>query len=72
MLDLITQKEKYIRRVIACSNKEKQKLKAEQALEELTKILYNNLVSCVPNIKSAWYVKKQIAKTMDKTFKTLQ
>jgi hypothetical protein len=53
MLDLITQKDIYIRKLIAFSNKEKQILKAEQALLELTKILYNNLVSCVPHAKSA-------------------
>jgi hypothetical protein len=53
MLDLITQKDIYIRKVIAFSNKEKQILKAEQALLELTKILYNNLVSRVPHAKSA-------------------
>jgi len=52
-LDLITQKENYISRVIACSKKEKQRLKPEQALEELTKILYNNLVSHIPHAKSA-------------------
>ena len=53
MLDLIVQKEIYIIGVIACNNKEKQRLKAEKALEELTKILYNNLVSQVPRAKSA-------------------
>ncbi len=53
MFDLITQKDIYIRQVIDCSNKEKQIIKAEQALLELTKILYNNLVSRVPHVKSA-------------------
>ena len=53
LLDLITQKDIYIKQVIDCSNKEKQIIKAEQALLELTKILYNNLVSRVPHVKSA-------------------
>ena len=58
MLDLITQKDIYIRQVIDCSKNEKQILKAEQALLELTEILYNNLVSRVPHANSAWNVKK--------------
>ena len=44
LLDLIIQKEVYLNRLIVSSSKEKLKVKAEQGLEELTQILYNNLV----------------------------
>ncbi len=52
LLDLIIQKEVYLNRLIVSSTKEKQRLKAEQALEELTQILYN-LVSQMPQPKLA-------------------
>ncbi len=51
--DLIIQKETYCKRLIVSSSKEKQRLKAEQALNELTQLLDNNLVSKIPQPKSA-------------------
>ena len=52
LLDLIIQKEVYLNRLIVSSTKEKQRVKAEQALEELTQIL-DNLVSQTPQPKLA-------------------
>ena len=52
LFDLIIQKEVYLNQLIVSSIKEKQRLKAEQALDELTQILYN-LVSQMPQPKLA-------------------
>jgi len=53
LLDLIVQKEIYISRLIFCSIKEKHRLEAYQALEDLTKILYKKLVGYIRESKSA-------------------
>ena len=53
LLDLIVQKEIYISQLIFCSIKESHRLKAYQALEDLTKILYKKLVSYTQEAKSA-------------------
>jgi len=53
LLDLLIQKEIYLGRLIAGCSKEKQMLKAEQALEELTQLLNNNLVNQTSHPKSA-------------------
>lgn len=53
LLDLIVQKEIYISRLIVCGSKEKHRIKAYQTLEDLTKILYKNLVSYTIKAKSA-------------------
>ncbi|MCG2790655.1 MAG: hypothetical protein L6305_02775, partial [Actinomycetia bacterium] len=53
LLDLIVQKEIYISQLIFCSIKENHRLKAYQALEDLTKILYKKLLSYIRESKSA-------------------
>ncbi len=53
LLDLLIQKDIYLSRLIASGSKEKQMLKAEQALEELTQLLDNNLVNQTSQPKSA-------------------
>ena len=53
LFDLLSQKEIYLRQLIATGSKEKQRIKAEQALEELTQILNNNPVSQTSQPKSA-------------------
>lgn len=53
LLDLLIQKEVYLSRLIAGSSKEKQRLKAEQALEELTQLLEHNLIKQISQPKSA-------------------
>jgi len=53
LLDLLIQKEIYLSRLIASGSKEKQMLKAEQALEELTQLLENNLFNQTSQPKSA-------------------
>ena len=53
LLELIIQEDIYLGRLIVSSSKEKQRLKAEQALNELTQLLDNNLVSKIPQPKSA-------------------
>ena len=53
LLDLIVQKEIYISQLILCNIKKNHRLKAYQALEDLTEILYNKLVSYTQESKSA-------------------
>ena len=53
LLDLLIHKDIYLSRLIASGSKEKQMLKAEQALEELTQLLDNNLVNQTSQPKSA-------------------
>ena len=53
LLDLIVQKEIYISQLIFCGIKENHKLKAYQALEDLTKILYKKLPGFIRESKSA-------------------
>ena len=53
LIDLLIQKEIYLSRVIDSDSKEKQMLKAKQALEELTQLLDNNLVNQTVQPKSA-------------------
>ncbi len=53
LFDLLIQKEIYLSQLIASGSKEKQMLKAEQALEELTQLLDNNLVNQTSQPKSA-------------------
>jgi hypothetical protein len=52
-MDLINQKEIYIRRLIVLSSKEKLKPKSNQALKDLTEILYKNLVRHSQKAESA-------------------
>ena len=51
-MDLINQKEIYIRRLIVLSSKEKLIPKSNQALKDLTEILYKNLVSHTRKVES--------------------
>ena len=44
LLHLVTQKQSYLSSVIVCGPKERQRVKAEQALEDLTRTLYDNVV----------------------------
>ena len=53
LFDLLIQKEIYLRKLIANGSKEKQRLKAEQALEKLIQMLNNNLFSQTSQPKSA-------------------
>ncbi len=53
LLDLVTQKDAYIKELIAAGTKDKQRLKADQGLAELTNTLSNGLEEYVPLFKSA-------------------
>ncbi len=44
LLHLVTQKQSYLSSVIVCGTKERQRVEAEQALECLTKMLYDSVV----------------------------
>ena len=51
-MDLINQKEIYIKQLIVLSSKEKLKPKSNQALKDLTEILYKNLVNHTRKVES--------------------
>ena len=53
LFDLIIQKGVYISQLIFSGKTGKQRLEAEQALEELTQLLHNNLVSQISQTKPA-------------------
>ena len=44
LLHLVIQKQSYLSSVIVCGPKERQRVKAEQALEDLTRTLYDKVV----------------------------
>jgi len=53
LLHLVTQKQSYLSSVIVCGPREHQRIKAEQALECLTRMLYDNLVKHNGQARSA-------------------